>query len=132
MNQIWVEWYSRAVDDMESADILLSAYPPKVEIACFHCQQSAEKALKAYLASRNADISKTHDLSLLCKQCGEQDARFLILSDQCAELAIYGVSVRYPNDLGLELSDAQRALQQSRDVLAFVKGYLGTQSADCP
>ncbi|MBN2050303.1 MAG: HEPN domain-containing protein [Spirochaetales bacterium] len=39
--------------------------PGPLEIICFHCQQAAEKALKAYLAYNEIRPPKTHDLDEL-------------------------------------------------------------------
>jgi HEPN domain-containing protein len=45
------EWMKYADSDLAVATILSSHRPLQVEIICFHCQQAAEKALKAYLLS---------------------------------------------------------------------------------
>jgi HEPN domain-containing protein len=42
---------------------------PLPDIVAFHCQQAAEKALKAYLAWRNQPFRRTHDLRELVEQC---------------------------------------------------------------
>ena len=44
------EWLDYATKDLASARFLLKMKPQPREIICFHCQQAAEKALKAYLA----------------------------------------------------------------------------------
>jgi hypothetical protein len=41
------------------------------EIVGFHCQQAAEKLLKAALAEAGVDIRKTHDLAYLVDALGE-------------------------------------------------------------
>ena len=43
------EWYDFAEMDFISANHLMSLIPIPVEIVCYHCQQSSEKALKGYL-----------------------------------------------------------------------------------
>jgi HEPN domain-containing protein len=39
--------------------------PKQTEISVFHCQQCAEKALKAYLVAHELDPPKIHDLLIL-------------------------------------------------------------------
>jgi hypothetical protein len=40
-------WLLKAADDLRGAEIDLAAVPPLTGDAAFHCQQAAEKALKA-------------------------------------------------------------------------------------
>jgi HEPN domain-containing protein len=50
MNEVTSEWVVKAELDFDSADALLHAVEvPLAETACFHCQQCAEKYLKAFL-----------------------------------------------------------------------------------
>ena len=44
------EWFSYEENDLNSAKFLLNMYPKPLEIICNHCQQSAEKYLKGFLA----------------------------------------------------------------------------------
>jgi HEPN domain-containing protein len=43
------EWLHFAQMDLSSAEYLLPMRPRPTEIICYHCQQSAEKALKSIL-----------------------------------------------------------------------------------
>jgi HEPN domain-containing protein len=63
---------------------------------CFHCQQTVEKYLKAFLAFHEIEFGKTHNLESLAVQCAEVDEEFKNLS--FGELSEYGVSIRYPDD----------------------------------
>ena len=50
MNEVTSEWAEKADNDFYSADVLLhSVDVPLIDTACFHCQQCAEKYLKAFL-----------------------------------------------------------------------------------
>ena len=42
-------------------------YPKPLEIICFHCQQSAEKAIKALFILKEIEVIKIHDLGMLIK-----------------------------------------------------------------
>jgi len=43
------EWIRYAENDIEAVNILIAHRPLKPEIICYLCQQSAEKAMKAFL-----------------------------------------------------------------------------------
>lgn len=47
-----LEWLSKARADFEVAQLLRTSTPRHWGIACFLCQQAAEKMLKAYLVWR--------------------------------------------------------------------------------
>lgn len=71
MNQETKQWLDMADMDMGVAKHLMENYHPKpLEIICYHCQQAAEKAIKALLVSRGTQdgMPKLHDLSFLLNQ----------------------------------------------------------------
>jgi len=112
---------TKARNDMRSAERLLTADPPLLDTAVYHCQQVAEKALKAYLTLQDAPFQKTHVLSLLVEQCMEFDASFSQIRDSAEILTPFAVAFRYPGDaLGPEPSDAQEAFELARSPLEFV------------
>ena len=47
------EWLDHSRKDLDSAEFLTRMMPEPLEIICFHCQQSVEKAMKAYLSFIN-------------------------------------------------------------------------------
>ena len=119
------EWLDFAYMDLSAAEHLLTMHPLPVEIICYHCEQAAEKFLKATLVQFDREPPKTHDLIQLCKLCCEVDTRFEQLADSCIELTPYGVQVRYPSNLELDESDAVCALKECRLVQDFVCQKLG-------
>ena len=42
-------WFRKASHDLAAARLLAHAHPPLLDVATYHCQQAAEKALKGYL-----------------------------------------------------------------------------------
>jgi HEPN domain-containing protein len=56
------EWIRKAEADFRAAEVLAAAPEPFHDPVCFHCQQSAEKYLKALLEELGIAISKTHQL----------------------------------------------------------------------
>ena len=62
------EWLQIAYDDYDSARFLFDNKLPKpLEIICYHCQQSAEKSLKAFLCANDVVIPKTHEVARVCE-----------------------------------------------------------------
>jgi len=70
------EWMKFAINDLEAVEILNSHNPPKLEIICYLCQQSAEKMLKSFLVYSGVKPPKTHELDELCEMCQEVDDSF--------------------------------------------------------
>jgi len=56
-------WFCKAEKDLESAKIL--AENNLFETAVYHCQQSAEKALKSFLIYHDIRFGKTHNILYL-------------------------------------------------------------------
>ena len=118
------EWLEFAAMDLDSAQFLLGMRPVPVEIICYHCEQAAEKLLKAVLVAADVEPPKTHDLIQLCKKCAELDEEYEALADACIELSPYGVQVRYPSNLDLNEDDMRCALQMCRRIDAVVREKL--------
>lgn len=118
------EWLDFAAMDLESAQFLLDMRPVPVEIICYHCEQAAEKLLKAVLVAADIEPPKTHDLVQLCKKCAELDSAYEVLADACIELSPYGVQVRYPSNLDLNEDDMQYALTMCRRIDKVVREKL--------
>jgi HEPN domain-containing protein len=57
-------WLTKAYQDLRSADWLLESPDSLYHAVGFHCQQAAEKCLKAYLAWKESPFEKTHSLLL--------------------------------------------------------------------
>jgi HEPN domain-containing protein len=55
----------KAETDFLAASALADQTLPLHEAVCFHCQQSAEKYLKALLQEARVRIPRTHDLAIL-------------------------------------------------------------------
>jgi HEPN domain-containing protein len=59
------QWFAKAELDYRAAERLVRDPEPLREIIAFHCQQAAEKYLKAVLVSLQIEFPKTHDLEEL-------------------------------------------------------------------
>lgn len=114
------EWLLFADQDLESAKFLLGMRPAPLEIICYHCQQSAEKYIKGYIAYHGGSIVKTHDLTLLNKICLNYDQDFHSIQDDCIELTDYGVQIRYPFHLDVEENDVNNAAESAERIKKFI------------
>ena len=58
-------WLSKAAEDLEVVRILRKHGPALEPAICFHCQQAAEKAVKALFVFLDRDPPRIHDLGVL-------------------------------------------------------------------
>ena len=61
-------WIAKASGDLKSSKKLIKDDDDTLDSAAYFTQQSAEKALKAYLIFKNQPIPRTHDLEKLLKE----------------------------------------------------------------
>ena len=121
------KWLELADLDYGVAEHLLGIYHPiPVEIICYHCQQAAEKAVKALILCFGiADaIPKKHDISYLIDQVKGHIVIDEKYYDYADTLTPYGVAVRYPNELRFEERHARNALNYAGEILTWAKGII--------
>ncbi|PSR16386.1 hypothetical protein C8255_18055 [filamentous cyanobacterium CCP3] len=113
------KWLKISRRDLRSARTLLKDLI--LENVVFHCQQSAEKTLKAYLVHQGIVFPKTHDLDVLLDLCSQSDADFRRWDDAADVLTPYATQFQYPLDsLEPEEEDAQQAIDLAASMLDFV------------
>lgn len=112
-------WFEFADSDLEAAEHLLTLHRLCVEIICYHCQQSAEKYLKAYWIYKGVFPPKIHELDTLCKKCFEFDPAFQEILQACLVLSPYGVQPRYPNEMHIEERHMKKALEYAKQIKDF-------------
>ena len=114
------QWIAKAENDFISAQRLLSFEDATYDTICFHCQQGAEKYLKAYLVKFGIPFPKTYDLGRLIEICSQNDTAFNALMDKAELLSNYGVEVRYPDELYLpSAKETQEALGIAEEIKTF-------------
>ena len=118
----FLEWMRFAKDDLEAARILLDHRPRKVEIICYHCEQAAEKYLKAVLARKDADIPRTHSLLSIAKNVGLNNTTLAAIVKSLATLQPYAVEVRYPFQLVGGEGMEELAMKAAEHVASIVEG----------
>ena len=115
------EWMDFAKEDLDTAGLILNGDYLYNRSICYHCQQAAEKYLKAYILFSDLPIIKTHNIALLCEQIQDIDKDILQIYDTASELTQYITAARYPDDFEkLCDEDSREAYKISFKVAEFV------------
>jgi HEPN domain-containing protein len=118
-------WLIKAQQDLEASAWLLESPRALHGAVGFHCQQAAEKALKAYLAWQEQPFEKTHSLVALVGMCLEFDSDFDSLRNAATTLTPFAVTIRYPGDMpDISAKEAREALHLARQIWDFVLAHL--------
>lgn len=120
------EWLKYANDDLETAFILSEQHKKSYNIICYHCQQTAEKQLKAFLVFKEITFEKTHDLLKLNKLCNTLDSSFSELKNECIALNPYSIITRYPSELELIEQDIIDALNDASKIKKHIAKIIAT------
>jgi HEPN domain-containing protein len=125
-------WLAQARYDLQGAE--LNGRAGFGEIACFLAQQSAEKALKAYLYAQGERPVLGHATHLLVQRCAEYDAAFGELMEACRRLDQYYIPTRYPNGIpdGIPhdvytAAQASEAAVLAQEVIARIEAWFAGQ-----
>ena len=92
------QWVAKACNDLLDADNNLAAEMVPTDTVCFHCQQAAEKLLKAVLAALGTPPPRTHVLTILGEQIAAVHPSVEDVGDALVILTPYAVAARYPDD----------------------------------
>ncbi len=111
-------WLRKAAQDLRAAEVSLAAEPPLFASAVFHCQQVAEKAVKAFLVSHGRAFRKTHSIEEIGELALAIDPTLRPIVDRAVPLTEYAWKFRYPGEPEEpSASEAGEALAVARDVL---------------
>jgi len=115
------EWLFKSDHDLKSSLLLVNATEPLYDIAIYHTQQCAEKSLKAYLAYKEKEIGKIHNLILLTNLCSELNVNFESIKEDAVFLNPYSTLYRYPEgDLMPSEEEVNKAMSIAHKILLFV------------
>ncbi len=102
-------------------------------LVCFNAQQTAEKALKAFLYYQGKELIFTHSVTKLCEEATQYDDTFTALRKEIKTLDTYYLEARYPNALVdnipaefFDEDDAREAIIMAKKTLEFVKERVKT------
>lgn len=120
-------WLEFAAYDLKSAKWQL-----KGEIytsACYASQQSAEKALKAFILAHGKSIPKIHSLDRLITILKKLNIEVSTIEEEARELDKYYLTTRYPGQYGgpeglYDWKDAETAIQAAEKIIVFVQSKI--------
>lgn len=124
MKRATMGWVRKAEHDFSGATDLHGRKPPLHDLVCFHCQQRAEKYLKALLEEEGLVVPKTHDLLRLLHELVPFYPTLVRLRRGLAVLTDYAVDVRYPDDSPTK-RQAESAVKWAGKCRVTVRGLLG-------
>jgi nitrogen fixation NifU-like protein len=101
-------WLTKARSDLTSARKLAAEPEPCLDTAIYHCQQAAEKGIKAFLVCHDQPFEKTHDLTELVELALPFSPAFVAWRDAASRLTPYASDFRYP---GPRIEPSQEELQ---------------------
>jgi HEPN domain-containing protein len=124
MKKTTAEWVRKAEDDHLIAKQSSQSKKPLHDGVCFHCQQCAEKYLKALLEELGISIQKTHDCEHLLSVLLPHHSSLKSLRRGLAFLTNFAVAVRYPGERASK-RQAQAALRWAERVRMAARSILG-------
>ena len=118
------EWVRKAESDFQLAVTIAGGAKPFHDEQCFHCQQSAEKYLKAVLEEHGLTIPRTHNLVALLRLLVPHHSSLRSLRRGVDFLTRFAVETRYPGDAANK-RQAASALRWAGQVRAACRTILG-------
>jgi HEPN domain-containing protein len=114
-------WLIKSQHDLGSAERLMEGDEPYLDTAVYHCQQAAEKAIKAYLIYRDVVFEKTHNLVVLLFACIPFEPRLNQWKEVAETLSPYAAEFRYPREtMEPTKEEAQEAIIMTKEIVDFI------------
>ena len=118
-------WLVKADEDRLCVRNEMNAVQKPWSVICFHCQQAAEKYLKAFLVQRGVRPERTHDLAQLVAACIQVDTSLSALRAPCVKLSDFAVDVRYPGvPVDVEEQMAREAIEVAELICSTIRKKL--------
>jgi HEPN domain-containing protein len=117
-------WVRKAEDDFVGARTLEQSNPYLNDLICFHCQQSAEKYVKALVQELGIAVPRTHILEDLLLLLLPYDPTLKRLLRSLTSLTRFAVVFRYPGKIASKRT-ALSALRHAESVRKEIRTRLG-------
>lgn len=118
-------WLIKSHHDLRTARLAFADIPPITDVACYHAQQCAEKAIKAFLVFVDEHVHRSHDLTFLLGSCIRHDRRLDSIVDEAGRLTDYAIATRYPDDWReIPVAEALVAIRDAESILELVTSIL--------
>lgn len=122
-------WLTKAFIDIESAKALASGNDRRLlEPGVYHCQQAAEKAVKAFLFYRDRRFDKTHDIEALIKHALPLESTFEQWRPAAKPLTPYVAVYRYPDSPSSPTKRKFNQALHATDIYTFVLSLLPSET----
>ena len=119
-------WVRKAEEDRRVILQLRSCRPIVHSSVCFHCQQMAEKYLKALVHERSLVVPRTHDCEALLRLLGPTDPTLGRHKRAAGGLTRFAVGPRYPDPSPMpNASRSRSAWNAAERIRAEVRRRLG-------
>ncbi len=126
IRQLVDQWLIKAQADLDAAMALVEYEGELWAIVAFHCQQSAEKHIKAELTALQIEFGKTHDISVLLDRLNEKKSQLADDLRPAEALTVFGVQARYPGDgPDVDQAEAKHALDLAKTVARLIWDEIG-------
>ena len=119
------QWLTKSLHDLTSAEGLAALEDPLLDTAIFHCQQAAEKAVKALLVSHDQRFEKTHNIVKLIEMAMPFAPELSSFLRDASMLTPYVALYRYPDEnIQPDQEEFDRALAAARKIYDAVLALL--------
>jgi HEPN domain-containing protein len=125
------DWLTRASHDLRSSRALASLDDPLLDTAIYHCQQAAEKSVKAWLQSNDDPFPRTHDIEDLVERASRANPEFRKFLKAASVLTPYVSAFRYPGGFDEPmptLEEFDEALRFAQAIYDFVLSQLPSEA----
>jgi HEPN domain-containing protein len=125
-----IRWLTQAEEELKDAANLVKSR--RFYLSLYLCQQSAEKALKAFVYLKEQEPVFSHSVAVLLKLATSLDPEFKLLKG-AKRLDDYYIPTRYPNGLPGEIpshyyddvNEAEEALAWAEKIVKLVGRKVG-------
>lgn len=124
-DKLVTRWISLACGELAYAQKSLELGEQFNDKICFHCQQAAEKALKALLIALEVRPPKTHDIRALVALISKDFPDMLDTLTPVVDLTDYAVEIRYPDEWYVpDAAETERAIELAHKAIIVVDARL--------
>ena len=121
------EWLRFVAMDQNTARHLFETMHPKpLEIICFHCQQAAEKAIKALFILKEMEVIKIHDLAILLHKIESVFSIPVAVKNASDDLTPFAATFRYPQSPDIDEALTKKALIDMETVIGWCKAQIAS------
>ena len=118
----------KAAQDEALLDAVIDSDKVSDEVIGFHCQQAAEKMLKALLSDLGATFHKTHELGALMDALARSGAPLAGEFENLDVLTPFGAVYRYDDYDGTESLNRAETRALLRSLRSWVEGRLRSRT----